>query len=296
MRIFLAMLAPLLWGTTYVVVSNYFTHWSPFALAVWRALPAGLLLLALKPTFPKMHELLGILIVGFLNITLFFGMLFNSALHMPSALVGVGMMALPVIGVLVVGVIHHQKPSWLQITSALLLVACAGYLFITNNPHISVSAILFLLGAMTTLITGSIVTKHIMKSIHWWKLLTWKLIFGGLMLAPLAWWDIHSHTNYVSPIPSTLMQWGAMFWLVVALTSLAYSVYVYTIPLITTTELSFFGTFNPILAMVLGATLVSDAFSEKQIIIMAVMVMINLATQYYESRKSKASPDAVIEY
>lgn len=290
------MLAPLLWGTTYVVVSNYFTHWSPFALAVWRALPAGLLLLAIKPSFPRFHELLGILLVGFLNIALFFGLLFNSALHMPSALVGVGMMALPVVGVLVVGVIHHQKPSWVQVVSAMLLVACAGYLFLSNNPHISLSAVLFLIGAMTTLITGSIVTKHIMKSIHWWKLLTWKLIFGGMMLIPIAWWDIKSHQSYVSPLPHSLMQWGAMFWLVVALTSLAYSVYVYTIPLITTTELSFFGTFNPILAMILGATLVNDAFSTQQIIIMVAMVAINLATQYYESRKSIASEDAIIEY
>ncbi|MEC6824029.1 EamA family transporter, partial [Photobacterium piscicola] len=47
-----AILAPLLWGTTYAVLSAFFSGWSPFVLSVWRALPAGILLLIIKPTLP----------------------------------------------------------------------------------------------------------------------------------------------------------------------------------------------------------------------------------------------------
>ncbi|MCV3263412.1 hypothetical protein OGZ01_12645 [Vibrio harveyi] len=46
-------------------------------------------------------------------------------------------------------------------------------------------------------------------------------------------------------MPENLEQWLAMGWIVIGLTSVVYGAYVYTIPLITTNELSFFGTFNP---------------------------------------------------
>ncbi|MEZ9702505.1 hypothetical protein BCT46_21235 [Vibrio sp. 10N.261.46.E8] len=36
---------------------------------------------------------------------------------------------------------------------------------------------------------------------------------------------------------------------------------IYTIPMISTNELSFFGTLNPILAMILDATLMGESFS-----------------------------------
>ncbi|GEA52714.1 multidrug transporter [Vibrio inusitatus NBRC 102082] len=297
MRIFLAILAPLLWGTTYAILSTYFTHWSPFALAVWRALPAGLLLLLIKPTLPRMHEIPALLLVGFLNIALFFGLLFASALHLPSTLVGVGMIALPVVGLAVLGIAHQIKPSCIQLISALILVTCAGYLFITSRSDISISAILLLIGAMTALIAGSLVTKHVMKQIHWWKLLTWKLIFGGLILIPMAYWQLNfSGGAFDSPVPSTLAQWEAMIWLIVGLTSIAYGAYVFTIPLITTSELSFFGTLNPILAMILGATIMGESFSQVQIAVMVIMVVCNFLAQVYENMKKLPTEQSIIEY
>lgn len=137
MKIFLAMLAPLLWGTTYAVVSSEFVGWSPFALSVWRALPAGLLLLLLKPTFPKLSELPALLLIGFLNIALFFGLLFAAAMQIPSTLVGVGMVALPVVGLAIMGIFHQVKPSVIQLISALVLISCSAYLFITSSVPVS---------------------------------------------------------------------------------------------------------------------------------------------------------------
>lgn len=297
MRTFLAILAPLLWGTTYAVLSRYFTNWSPFALAVWRALPAGLLLFLIKPTLPKLHEVPALLLIGFLNIALFFGLLFASALHLPSTLVGVGMIALPVVGLAVLGVAHQIKPSPVQLISASILIGCASYLFLTSQADVSLSAVLLLIGAMTALIAGSLVTKHVMKKIHWWKLLTWKLLFGGLILLPMAYWELYlSGKSFASPIPTSLVQWEAMLWITIGLTSIAYGAYVFTIPLITTSELSFFGTFNPILAMILGATIMGESFSHTQIAIMVTMVVCNLLAQVYENKKKLPTEQSIIEY
>ncbi|OBU42590.1 DMT family transporter [Photobacterium damselae] len=297
MKIFLAMLAPLLWGTTYIVLSAEFVGWSPFALSVWRALPAGCILFLIKPTFPKLAELPAILLIGFLNIALFFGLLFAAAMQIPSTLVGVGMVALPVVGLAIMGVFHQIKPSLIQIISAIILVSCATFLFITSSVPISFGAVLSLVGAMTALISGSIVAKHVMKKIHWWKLLTWKLIFGGLILIPMAYLDMrYSSKSFVTPVPVNGEQWAAMLWLIVGLTSLAYGAYIYTIPKISTNELSFFGTFNPILAMILGATVAGEPFSRIQVVIMGIMVASNLVAQFLEYKKKVSTEQEVIDY
>ncbi|OCH11288.1 DMT family transporter [Aliivibrio fischeri] len=297
MKIFLAMLAPLLWGTTYAVVSSEFVGWSPFALSVWRALPAGLLLLLLKPTFPKLSELPALLLIGFLNIALFFGLLFAAAMQIPSTLVGVGMVTLPVVGLAIMGILHQVKPSMIQLISASVLISCSAYLFITSSAPISLTAVLLLVGAMVALIGGSVVAKHVMKKIHWWKLLTWKLIFGGLILIPMAYWEMSfSGKSFVTAIPANAEQWVAMIWLTIGLTSVAYGAYIYTIPMITTNELSFFGTLNPILAMVLGATLMGESFSTVQISIMGIMVASNLIAQLFEYRKKLPTVQVIIDY
>jgi len=297
MKIILAILAPLLWGTTYAVVSSEFVGWSPFALAVWRALPAGFILLILKPTMPKLSELPALLLIGFLNIALFFGLLFAAALKLPSTLVGVGMIALPVVSLAIMGIAHQVKPSMIQLVSALVLLGCSAYLFLTSHAPISLSAVLLLVGAMSALIAGSVVAKHVMKKIHWWKLLTWKLIFGGIILLPLAYWDVFSGGKAVVPlVPNNFEQWLAMGWIIIGLTSVAYGAYVYTIPLITTNELSFFGTFNPILAMILGVTLMGDSLTHVQIGVMALMVVSNLIAQFFEYRKKLPTEQEVINY
>ncbi|KMV29791.1 DMT family transporter [Photobacterium swingsii] len=297
MRILIALLGPLLWGTTYATVSAFFTGWSPFALAAWRALPAGILLLVIKPSFPKLSELPALILVGFINITLFFSLLFESAMQLPSALVGVGMITLPVIGLVVVIAVHKMKPSLVQLLSAAVLVVCASFLFLSSNNEIHVSAVLFLVAAMSVLIGGSLVTEHVMKKIHWWKLLTWKLIFGGIILVPIAYWHLYlSGAHYADPFQLSWSQWGALAWLIVGVTAVSYCAYVFSIPRISTSELSFFGTFNPILAMVLGATVMGESFSSLQLGVMGLMIACNLVAQLYERRHHQRTEQTVIAY
>ncbi|MGF1875029.1 DMT family transporter [Photobacterium frigidiphilum] len=297
MRVFIALLAPLLWGTTYATVSAFFAGWSPFALAAWRALPAGVLLFIIKPSLPKMSEIPSLLLVGFINITLFFSLLFESAMQLPSALVGVGMITLPVIGLVVMAVVHKMKPSVIQLLSAMVLILCASYLFLSSHADISFASVGFLIAAMTVLIGGSVVTKHVMKKIYWWKLLTWKLIFGGIILLPIAYWHLYfSGNNYADPFSMTLPQWAALIWLIVGVTAVSYCAYVFSIPLITTSELSFFGTLNPILAMVISATIMGEAFSPLQLCVMGMMILCNLVAQLYEKRHHQRTEQTVISY
>lgn len=288
MKILYAMLAPILWGTCYATISAYFRDWSPFVLATWRALPAGFLLLLLKPTLPKAHELPAIALVALINITLFFTLLFKSALKLPSSLVGVAMLALPVIGLFFMLTVYKVKPSRVQLGSSAILILSCTYLFQSSASPISIDSVIYLISAMVVLIFGSIVSNRVMKKIHWWKLVTWQLILGGLFLIPLAYFDFQfAGVKYANPfVFESIGQMLALGWLIVGVTSISYAVYVYSIPLVTTSELSFCGTLNPMLAMFLGVTLMGDNLNSLQLLIMLIMVVSNISTQYYQYRKS----------
>ena len=96
MPLLIALLAPLLWGSTYAVVSLYLTDYSPYWVAVWRALPTGVLLLLLHPRRPPLvwsRQLL----LAFCNITAFFALLFVAAFRLPGAVAGTLGATLPLI-------------------------------------------------------------------------------------------------------------------------------------------------------------------------------------------------------
>lgn len=75
-------------------------------------------------------------------------------MQIPSTLVGAGIMALPVVGLAIMGIFHQVKPSIIQLISALILISCSAYLFITSSVPIKLSAVLLLVGALTVLIGG----------------------------------------------------------------------------------------------------------------------------------------------
>ena len=76
MNIFLAMIPAFFWGTTYAMTQFTLPDWPPLLLGAIRALPAGLLLLALKPSLPNKTDWPVLIKLGAINIALFFSLIF----------------------------------------------------------------------------------------------------------------------------------------------------------------------------------------------------------------------------
>ena len=85
----LTALAPLIWGSTYLVTSLFLPPDRPFTAALLRVLPAGLLLLAWTRQLPPRGEWRRILLLGLLNIGFFQAMLFVAAYRLPGGLAAV---------------------------------------------------------------------------------------------------------------------------------------------------------------------------------------------------------------
>ena len=82
-------LAPLIWGSTYLVTTTYLPPERPLTAAVLRALPAGLLLLLWAREWPRRQEVARLIVLGILNIGLFQAMLFISAYRLPGGLAAI---------------------------------------------------------------------------------------------------------------------------------------------------------------------------------------------------------------
>ena len=76
-------LAPMVWGSTYLVTVALLPPGLPLTAAVLRALPAGLLLLLVVRRLPRGSWWWKALVLGGLNIGVFFALLFVAAYRLP---------------------------------------------------------------------------------------------------------------------------------------------------------------------------------------------------------------------
>ncbi|MEG8881670.1 EamA family transporter, partial [Klebsiella pneumoniae] len=63
----LTALAPAIWGTTYIVTSQFLPPDRPFIAALLRVLPAGIALLIWSRRFPQRGEWAKLIVTGILN-------------------------------------------------------------------------------------------------------------------------------------------------------------------------------------------------------------------------------------
>lgn len=179
-------LAPAIWGSTYIVTTTLLPQGYPLHVAMLRALPAGILLLLLVRQLPKGVWALRAFVLGGLNFTLFWAMLFVSAYRLPggvAATVG-AVQPLIVIGLarLVIGT---------PIRLAVILAACIGLagvalLVLTPRAALDPVGIAAGLAGAVSMAAGTVLTRHWRPPVSNLTFTAWQLTAGGLLLVPLA--------------------------------------------------------------------------------------------------------------
>ncbi|UQA51381.1 MULTISPECIES: DMT family transporter [Vibrio] len=289
MNILLAMIPAFFWGTTYAVTQFTLPDWPPVLLGALRALPAGLLLLAIKPTLPKKQDWKILLVLGTINIALFFGLIFVMALTLPSAISGVGMISVPVFAMLFGWVVYKRQPSLIQGISGAALIALAWFLFDPSSITLNPIGLIAMLSAIMCIVIGSSVTKSLGARMHWWTVLTWQLILGGIILSIAA--AIFASFNpepYVSALQNaSLRNVGGLLWVIVLNTALGYGMYVWLLQRMSVVDFTFGGIANPVAGIVSGLVLMGESFTPVQYSLMLGMILMSLVPQLVMSLKQR---------
>lgn len=181
-------LAPVVWGSTYLVTTELLPPDHPVFAGLLRALPAGLLLLAVLRRLPHGVWWLRVAVLGALNIGLFFPLLFVAAERLPggvAATVGavqpllVVALALPVLG---------ERPTAARVGWALAGAAGVALVVLSSEATLDPVGVAAGVGAALSMALGLVLTRR------WGRpdgvsspvLVSWLLTAGGVVLLPLA--------------------------------------------------------------------------------------------------------------
>ncbi|MEZ8222625.1 DMT family transporter [Vibrio splendidus] len=281
MNILLAMIPAFFWGTTYAVTQFTLQEWPPLLLGALRALPAGLLLLAVKPTLPKKGEWQIIFTLGLINIATFFGLIFVMALTLPSAISGVGMISVPVFAMIFHWVVKKQRPHLIQALSGIGLITLAWILFNPSQIALNPIGLGAMFAAIMCIVIGSSITKSLGNRMHWWKVLTWQLILGGTILSVAsgvhAFIDPQPYVNAVTHFDSRNAM--GLLWVIGLNTALGYGMYVWLLQRMSVVDFTFGGIANPVAGIVTGMVLMGESFTAVQYSLMTGMIVMSLLPQ-----------------
>lgn len=289
------MIPAFFWGTTYAVTQYTLPNWPPLLLGALRALPAGLLLLLVKPTLPKKGEWQVLFSLGLINIATFFGLIFVMALTLPSAISGVGMVSVPVFAMLFHWVVSSKKPNLLQAISGVILVVLAWLLFDPRSITLNPIGLAAMLAAIMCIVVGSSITKSLGSKMDWWSVLTWQLLIGGVILALASIFQFFvDATSYLSVYKSFSNRNAlGLLWVIGFNTALGYGMYVWLLQKMSVVDFTFGGIANPIAGILSGMILIGDVFSPYQYALMICMIITSLLPQVIIALRQVKSPSSV---
>jgi len=179
-------LAPAIWGTTYAVTTELLPPDRPLLAAVVRALPAGLLLVALTRRLPQGIWWLRALVLGFLNIGAFFALLFIAAYQLPGGVAAtiLGMQPLLVAG-LASGLLGERLPLRTTIAAA-AGVGGVSLPVLRADARLDGPGGAAAVGGAVVMATGVVLSKRWSSSAPLLATTGWQLVAGGLLLLPAA--------------------------------------------------------------------------------------------------------------
>jgi probable blue pigment (indigoidine) exporter len=183
-------LAPAIWGTTYFVTTEFLPQGYPLHVAMLRALPAGILLLLLVRKLPQGIWWSRSFILGALNFSFFWAMLFVSAYRLPggvAATVG-AVQPLIVIGLSRLFLSTPVRP--LAIGAGFLGIAGVALLVLTPGAAldgIGVAAGLAAgLAGAVSMAFGTVLIRKWRPPVSNLTFTAWQLTAGGILLLPVA--------------------------------------------------------------------------------------------------------------
>ncbi len=263
--ILITLLGPMLWGTTYAVFTETLPVSHPLLTGALRALPAGLILLALNPRIPPLAALKRHAVIGFSNIGLFFALLFVAASRMPGGLAATLGAIQPLVVVLISAWLIGRAPHPVQILAGIAGLIGVALLVLSPEATPDPIGVAAAIGGALSMSIGTILIDRWGRMGTPLETTTWQLIFGGGILLPVA-----LMIEGLPPAPGLTEMLG-YGWLMLMGTAFAYYVWTRGIGRIGPSAI-YLALASPVVATAIGAIALSEWFSPLQWAGMALVI------------------------
>ncbi|MFD9562236.1 EamA family transporter [Streptomyces sp. NPDC059994] len=272
----LTALAPVSWGSTYAVTTEFLPADRPLFTGMMRALPAGLALLLVTRRLPRGEWWWKAVVLGALNIGAFFPLLFLAAYRLPGGMAAVigslGPLWVAGLAALFLG----ERPSLRTLLTGIAAALGVSLVVLKATGALDTVGVVAGVASSASMAAGTVFTKR------WGRpegvgplvLTAWQLTAGGLLIAPVAF--------LIEGAPPALDGRNLAGYLYLALvnTAVAYWLWFRGIGRLTATSVTFLGPLSPLTAAVIGWAALGQALTPLQLTGMAIAFGATLAGQY----------------
>ncbi|MEU5159524.1 EamA family transporter [Streptomyces sp. NPDC020875] len=281
-------LAPISWGSTYAVTTEFLPPDRPLFTAVLRALPAGLLIMALTRVRPRGTWWGKAAALGALNIGAFFPLLFLAAYRLPGGVAAVTGSVGPLLVIGLAALLLGERASTRATLAAIAASFGVSMVVLQAGAALDTVGVIAGLASSASMSAGTVLTKRWGRPEGVGPLVMtgWQLTAGGLLITPIA--------LAVEGAPPALNGTNVAGYLYLALvnTAVAYWLWFRGIERLTATSVTLLGPLSPITAAVVGWAALGQALTLVQLLGMAVAFGATLIGQWQPTPRRTARPPA----
>lgn len=275
-------LAPAVWGSTYLVTTEFLPPGHPLWLGVIRALPAGLVILALTRRLPQGGWWWRAAVLGTLNIGAFFALLFVSAYRLPGGVAATLGGASPLLVAALALVVLRERPTRARLSFAVLGLVGVAMMVLRADAALDAVGVAAGLAGTLSMAAGIVLTKRWGRPVGPVTFTAWQLTAGGLVLLPVA------LAAEGAPPPVDAPALAGYAWLAVVGTLGGYLLWFRGLGSLPVSATSFLGLVSPAVATLLGWLVLGQGLTGLQAAGFVTAMAAVVGAQLVSTRRSAA--------
>ena len=287
---YLAAFGPAIFGTTYLLTTEFLPPDRPLLAATLRALPTGMVLVLATRSRPTSGWWGRFFLLSVLYCSALFPLLFVAAYRLPGGVASVINSLSPIIVVVLSVPLLHSRIRPLQVIAGALGVLGVAMLVLRSTARLDGLGILAMTGCVIMMATATVLTKRwgLPAGMNSVGFTGWTFLLGGITLLPF--------TLALEGLPSGLTgrNIGGIVYLVLISGIVAYSLWFWGLQHLSASSVTFFSLLNPVVAAVLGWVVLDQRLNGWQIA-GAAIVLVSVVLGQDWVRRGRAGParDAV---
>ncbi|MFY2070980.1 EamA family transporter [Achromobacter xylosoxidans] len=258
--------APAIWGSTYVVTTLMLPQGYPLTVAMLRALPAGLLLLLAVRQIPHGIWWLRSAILGALNFSIFWALLFVAAYRLPGGVAATLGAIQPLIVILLARALLGTPVRGLAVLAALAGIGGVALLVLGPKAALDPVGVVAGLASAASMALGTVLSRRWQPPVSALAFTSWQLTAGGALLLPIA-----LLAEPALPPVTTLNVLGIAYLGLVG-AALTYVIWFRGLARLEPAVVSSLGFLSPVSAVLLGWALLDQRLSAAQMAGMVIVV------------------------
>ncbi|MEU9563285.1 EamA family transporter [Streptomyces sp. NPDC048161] len=255
----LTAVAPMAWGTNYFVTHEFLPADRPLYGAALRALPAGLVLLALSRQRPRGAWWWRSAVLGLLNVSVFFVLVYVASQVLPTSLASTVMAVSPLAMMLMAWPLVSERPRTAHLAGAAIGLAGVCLMLLTGTESVSVPGVLASVSAVLVSSFGHILAKRWSADVDVLASTAWQLTAGGLFLLPAA--AVVEGPPPALSVPAFL----AFGYVTLVATALAFAAWFTGLRHLPAGTVGLIGLLNPVTGVLLGTAVAAEVLTVQQL-------------------------------